>query len=460
MNSMLVIPVCFVIACAMVPAQERTRPNLVIILTDDQGYADIGVQGAQGFATPSIDRLSREGIRFTDFYVAQPVCSASRAALLTGCYPQRVGIAGALGPSARHGLADGETTLAEICRSAGYATAAFGKWHLGCQPPFLPTRHGFDRFEGIPYSNDMWPFHPESPKAWLDLPLLRGERVVAYNPHQRDFTSRFASLGSAFIEESVAAGRPFFLYVAHPMPHVPLHVSEARAGRSARGLYGDVIEDIDDSVGQILGTLERLGVDRDTLVVFSSDNGPWLSYGEHAGSALPLREGKGTTFEGGVRVPFVARWPAAIPAGSVCREPAMMIDILPTVARWLGQPLPDHPIDGLDIGDLLRAVPGAESPHEHLVFWYRSKGGPEAIRGGRWKLHLPHRYRSMEGRDPGPGGGLPGSYDYDRRIGLELFDLQSDPGETTDCAADHPEVVVRLQAAAGAAHERLEREAR
>ncbi len=427
------------------PAPRDDRPpNIVVVLTDDQGWGDVGVQGAVGFETPNLDRLAVEGIRFTDFYVAQAVCSASRTALLTGCYPNRVGISGALGPKSRVGIHADETTLAELCKSRGYATAMFGKWHLGHHSEFLPTRHGFDEYYGIPYSNDMWPFHPESPKAWVDLPTIEGEEIVGHNMDQTRFTTDFANRAVEFIERN--ADRPFFLYVAHPMPHVPLHVSEKFLGESAQGMYGDVIEEIDWSVGQILAALERNGIDEDTLVMYLSDNGPWLSYGDHAGTTGPLREGKGTCFEGGVRVPFLARWPNGIPAGSICREPAMTIDVLPTVARIIGEELPELWIDGLDVGPLLTAEPGAKSPHEAYFFYYH-RNDLEAMRSGRWKLHFPHGYRTMQGRRPGTGG-IPGKYDNSVKTGLELYDLVEDIGETTDVSARHPEVMARLMALA------------
>ncbi|MBK8977278.1 MAG: sulfatase [Planctomycetes bacterium] len=431
---------------------EATGPNIVLVFTDDQGWADVGCQGARGFATPHLDSLARDGVRFEQFYVAQPVCSASRAALLTGCYPNRIGIHGALGPAARHGLHPDETTLAELCRSRGYATAIFGKWHLGHLPEFLPQRHGFDEYYGIPYSNDMWPHHPESPQAWGDLPTLDGDEVVGLNTDQNRFTTDFTTRAVAFVERCAEAKRPFFLYLAHPMPHVPLHVSEARRGRTERGLYGDVIEEIDWSVGELLATLDRLHLADDTLVLFASDNGPWLSYGDHSGSAGPLREGKGTTFEGGVRVPFLARWPGHIPAGRVQREPLMTIDLLPTIAGLLGAELPARKIDGLDCWPLFACEDGARNPHDAYWFYYHDNE-LEALRSGRFKLHLPHAYRTMLGREPGDGG-IPGKY-AQARIGLALFDLDADPGETHDLAEEQPEVVARMLALAEQARAEL-----
>jgi arylsulfatase A-like enzyme len=422
------------------PAADRP-PNVVLVFADDLGYADVGAFGAKGFRTPHIDRLAAEGVLFTDFYVAQAVCTASRAALLTGSYPQRVGLTGAIGPRARHGISADETTLAEVLKGRGYATAIYGKWHLGHHPPFLPTHHGFDDYYGLPYSNDMWPFHPERPEDYPPLPLIEGEETIETNPDQSKLTGEYGRRAVAFIEAN--QDRPFFLYLAHSMPHVPLFASEGFRGRTRQGLYGDVVQEIDDTVGRILATLQRLELDESTLVIFTSDNGPWLSYGNHAGSTGPLREGKGTSFEGGVRVPFVARWPGRIPRGAVVREPAMTIDLLPTIAELVGAPLPEQPIDGKDIRPLLLAEPGAVSPHEALFFWWGRH--LQAVRSGRWKLHFPHEYRSLDG--PAGSDGMPSKY-MQRSIGLSLFDLDVDRSETTDVAAEHSDVVGRLEALA------------
>ncbi|MGA1607817.1 MAG: sulfatase-like hydrolase/transferase [Planctomycetota bacterium] len=439
---------------ALAQGQPDSRPpNVVVIYTDDQGWADIGTQGADGFTTPNLDRLAGEGVRFSDFYVSQPVCSASRASLLTGCYANRIGIHGALGPGVRHGINEDELTLAELCKQKGHRTAAFGKWHLGHRPRFLPTRHGFDEFYGIPYSNDMWPHHPENPDAWGDLPTLEGEEVVGLNTDQNRFTGDFTRRAVGFIDSCAQDDAPFFLYVAHPMPHVPLHASDAFRGRTERGLYGDVIEEIDASVGSILAALDRHDIADNTLVIYASDNGPWLSYGNHSGSAGPLREGKGTTFEGGIRVPCIWRFPGRIPAGKVQSEPAMTIDVLPTVAGLLDAELPDHPIDGLDIWPLVTCEPGARSPHEALFFYY-GQGNLEAMRSGPWKLHFPHGYRSMSGREPGQDG-IPGKYDYGVRTGVELYHLGEDIGEAQNVAEKHPAVVARLQALAERARAEL-----
>ncbi|NKB89307.1 MAG: sulfatase-like hydrolase/transferase [Acidobacteria bacterium] len=428
-------------ACAGPSVQHATPPNVVLIFVDDLGYADIGAYGATDYATPNLGRMAAEGARFTNFYASQPVCSASRASLLTGVYANRLGLHGALGPGANHGLHPEETTLGELFQAEGYRTAIYGKWHLGHLPEFLPTRHGFDEFYGIPYSNDMWPFHPESPEVWGDLPTLENEAIVGFNTDQSRFTTDFTERAIEFIEQSAGSDEPFFVYLAHPMPHVPLFVSEERSGASGAGLYGDVVAEIDWSVGQVFNALQRLGVDEQTLVVFASDNGPWLSYGDHAGSAGPLREGKGTAFDGGVRVPFLVRWPGTVEP-RVIAAPAMTIDVFPTLAETLGAPLPARPIDGATMWPLLSGL-SAEAPQNAYAFYYRSNE-LHAVRSGRWKLVFPHTFRTMEGQAVGAGG-IPGKYDYDAEIGLELFDLEADISETANVADDHPDVLERMQ---------------
>jgi arylsulfatase A-like enzyme len=424
-----------------------TPPNIVVLMADDLGYGDLGCYGAPDRPTPCIDRLAAEGARLTDYYVAQAVCSASRAAFLTGCYPNRIGILGALGPNSRNGISAGEATLAEVLHRKGFATALFGKWHLGHHPQFLPTKHGFDVYFGLPYSNDMWPRHPTSPSIYPALPLFDGEAVVARDPDQRQLTSWYTDRAIRFIEQHRAG--PFFVEIAYAMPHVPLHVAPRFDGATGKGLYADVLAEIDDSVGRVLDTLERLGLRSKTLVLFTSDNGPWLSYGDHAGSAGPLREGKGTTFEGGVRVPCVVRLPGKIRVGAVIHEPVMAIDWLPTLASLGGAAAPEA-IDGRDIAPLLRGDPAASAPHEALLFYWGEE--LQAVRSGRWKLHEPHSYRS-ESAEPGHGG-LPGR-PVPRSIERSLYDLESDPGETNELSAAHPDVVDRLEALAGSAREDL-----
>ena len=435
-------------------SQETPRkPNVVVIFTDDQGYRDVGCYGAPDFETPHLDQMAAEGVRFTDFYVAQGVCSASRAALLTGCYSNRVGIHGALMPGAPIGLHPDETTLAEICKSQGYATAMFGKWHLGDYPAFLPIQQGFDEYLGLPYSNDMWPKHPNNENHdFPRLPLYENDSVIAYlDEDQNMLTTQYTERAVQFIEENKE--QPFFLYVAHSMPHVPLYVSDKFREKSENGLYGDVIMEIDWSVGQILETLKTQGLDENTLVIFTSDNGPWLSYGNHSGSALPLREGKGTALEGGVRVPCIMRWPGHIPAGVEQDEQAMTIDILPTVAHLIGASLPEKAIDGMDIWPLIANEEGATNPHEAYYFYYK-RNELHGMRRGQWKLYFPHEYRSLEGR-PGGKDGMPVEYNNRVKMGLELYDLENDISETTNVAGQHPEVVTEMQQMADQFREKL-----
>jgi arylsulfatase A-like enzyme len=427
-------------------AADATRPNVVLIFPDDLGYGDVGCYGATDYTTPNIDRLAKEGARFTDFYVAQAICSASRAALLTGRYPNRVGILGALGPGAKNGIKPEELTLGEVFKSRGYATAIYGKWHLGDHDPHLPTDNGFDDYFGLPYSNDMWPNHPTN-KTFPPLPLFDGKRVVRTQPDQRMLTTWYTQRAVAFIDKN--KDRPFFLYVPHSMPHVPLHVSDKFAGKTKRGLFGDVIEEIDWSVGQILDALKRNDLEDNTLVIFTADNGPWLSYGDHAGSSGGLREGKATTFEGGVREPALFRWPGHVRAGKVVHEPAMTIDVLPTMAKLIGAELPEGLVlDGKDIWPLVTARPGAASPHDALYFFWNRE--LQAVRSGRWKLHLPHSYPSMAERKGADG--LPGDYRTEQ-IELSLYDLEADPAESRNVAAEHPDVVERLTKLADAARQ-------
>jgi len=438
---MSVLTVLLVLLASVPLGAAERPPNIVIIFIDDMAYADVGPFGAKGYRTPHLDRMAEEGRVFTDFYVTQAVCSASRAGLMTGSYNVRVGIRGALGPNAKHGINSSEVTLAEICKQKGYATACYGKWHLGHHRQFLPMQHGFDDYFGLPYSNDMWPYHPERPDAFPDLPLVDQNDVVnpAVTPkEQTQLTTWYTARAVSFIERN--KDRPFFLYVPHSMVHVPLFVSEKFRGKSGAGLFGDTVMEVDWSVGQILEALRENGIDRDTLVIFTSDNGPWLSYGDHAGSAGPLREGKGTMFDGGCREPAIMWWPGEIPAGTTCREPAMTIDILPTVAHLIGAQLPEHRIDGKNIWPLIKGEPGAASPQEAYYFYYGRQ--LQAIRMGRWKMHFPHEYRTLGGR-PGGTGGMPVRYEQ-AEIGEALFDLETDIGETKDVKNEHPEVVARI----------------
>lgn len=420
------------------------RPNVVIILTDDQGYADVGVYGADGFETPHLDGLAREGMRFTSFYVPASICTPSRAALLTGRYPLRVGLPSVLFPRERQGLNPDEVTLAEVLRDQGYATAAFGKWHLGAHPKFLPLNHGFDRFLGLPYSNDMSPDPQNNPREGVRdrfplLPLIEDTTVVEREPDQATLTRRFTEQAVDFIDEN--REQPFFLYVAHPFPHVPLYASDRFRGSTEHGLYGDVIREIDWSVGQIVQALEDRGLRDRTLIIFTSDNGPWLVFGDHGGSAGVLREGKITTFEGGHRVPAIASWPDRIPTGRVSDAVVTSMDLFPTIARFAGAQLPDDRfIDGQDIGPLLTSRTGGENLyHERPIYFYLDER-LQAVRSGSWKLHVPHDY--LAPAVPGSGGDV-GTEEI-RHIDLSLYNLERDPAETQNVADDHPAVVEQL----------------
>ncbi len=428
--------------------ESNSQPNLVIIFADDMGYGDLSSYGQKRYQTPHLDQMAAEGMRFTNFYASQAVCSASRASLLTGCYANRVGIHGALFPNAKIGLNPEEVTLAELVKQKDYATAIFGKWHLGDHPDFLPTRQGFDHYYGIPYSNDMWPMHPDNDRHQFPrLPLIEQDSVVAYlDDQQNELTTQLTEKAVEFIRSN--KNRPFFLYLAHPMPHVPLFVSDKFRDKSGAGLYGDVITEIDWSVGQVLQAISDEGLDENTLVIFTSDNGPWLSYGTHSGVADPLREGKGTSLEGGIRGPGIMRWPGKIPAGKEQTKPAATIDIFPTVAEVFGLELPDHKIDGRSIWPLLTDQPLDSAIHEAYFIYYKTNELQGILSGdGRWKLYFPHEYRSLEGRT-GRDDGMPIEYNNRVKIGLELYDLENDVSEKNNVIDQNPEVAARLLALA------------
>ncbi|MFC4873556.1 sulfatase [Negadavirga shengliensis] len=440
--------VLLIAACGSTEEQQETilpqQPNVVIIFTDDQGYQDVGVFGAKGFETPHLDKMAAEGIQFTHFYVPHAVCSASRASLLTGCYANRLGIFGALDHTAQHGLHPDEVTIADMLKSEGYATGMVGKWHLGHLDPFLPTEQGFDEFFGLPYSNDMWPHHPENPNYYPPLPLYENRDVVDTLDDQSLLTTWYTEKAVDFIGRN--KDQPFFLYLAHNMPHVPLFVSDKFAGKSQRGIYGDVIMEIDWSVGQVLEALKKHGLEENTLVVFTSDNGPWLSYGTHSGSAEPLREGKGTSWEGGIRVPTIMKWPGKIPAAEVQQQPAMTIDLLPTIAHLSGAALPDHVIDGKNIWPLMEGNDAA-SPHEAYYIYY-NRNELQSVLMGHWKLYFPHTYRSLEPDVEIRDDGIPVKYRAVKLEHMELYDLENDISETTNVIEEHPEVVERMVALA------------
>ncbi len=429
-------------------AAPAERPNFIVICTDDQGYGDLGCYGSKKLKTPNIDRMAAEGMRLTDFYVTAPVCTPTRSSLMTGCYPRRIGLhQHVLFPNSTKGLNPSEITIAELLKPLGYATACIGKWHLGYQKKFLPTSQGFDYYFGIPFSNDMWlpPGMDYAPDAKLPpnfpdevrkkgerkratVPLMRNDKVIEYPAVQATLTERYTAEAIRFIKAN--KDKPFFIYLPHTMPHWPLHVSERFKGKSGAGLFGDVIMCIDWSVGQILSTLKSLGLDRKTLVIYTSDNGP------AAGSAGPLRGRKGTTWEGGMREPCIAWWPGKIPAGSVCSELATIMDLLPTIAPLAGtKPPSDRVIDGKDIWPLLSGQPGAKSPYQ-AFFYHTARGQLAAVRSGKWKLHIvappQRRRRGQPARQP-------------LKPPL-LYDLSSDIGETRNVAAEHPDVVKRLTA--------------
>jgi arylsulfatase A len=432
-------------------------PNVVIILTDDQGYADVGKFGAVGFTTPNLDRMADEGAIFRNFHVAQPVCSASRCALMTGCYPNRVGIHGALGPRAKIGLSDSEMTMAELFKQRGYATGMLGKWHLGDTPEFMPLHRGFDYYFGESLSVDMWPGEPDlitnfpsqmaaMKREYPKLPIWDGDKKFRDEMSIDDLnhlTTWYTERAVKFIQENKS--HPFFLYVAHNMVHVPLGVSDKFRGKTVRGLYGDVVEEIDWSAGQILQALKDAGVDDNTLVIFTSDNGPWLCFGNHGGSAKPLREGKGTNWEGGTREPCIMRWPGHIPAGADTWDMLMTIDLFPTFANLIGAQMSTNKIDGLDVLPIITRQPGATNPHTAYWFYYNVNDLQAVTTGdGRWKLQLPHTYQTLAGR-PGGTNGVPVPYSERKLEHEELYDLVHDISESTDVGAQHPNIVKQLE---------------
>lgn len=442
----------FLTGCKQTPVEvanisnnREKSPNIILILTDDQGYADLGAFGAKDFETPHIDQMAKEGALLTQYYAPQAVCSASRAGILTGCYPNRIGIHNAFMPEAKKGLNPAELTIAEMLKPLGYATAIYGKWHLGDAPEFLPNQHGFDEYFGIPYSNDMWPLHPQQGTVFnfKALPLLENGKVLDTLTDQSQLTTQITQKAVSFI--NAKKDQPFFLYVAHPQPHVPLYVSEKFKGKSKNGLYGDVIMELDWSVGEILNALKVNGLEENTMVIFTSDNGPWLAYGNHAGSARPLREGKGTAWEGGQREPFVVKYPRKIPAGTLVNTPVMGIDIMPTVAALTGGKLPHYPIDGKSVMQVLSGE-RQESPQEAYFFYYRVNE-LFGVRYGDWKMYFPHRYRTMAGQPQGADG-LPGQYAFIDIQEIELYHLPTDEAERTNVAQFHPEVVSKIQSLA------------
>ncbi len=426
-------------------AAPSKRPNFVVIFLDDSGYADFHPFGKPPYATPNVARLASEGCRFTNFHVPQAICSASRSVLMSACYPGRTKVFGAHGPRAR-GLDPSYATLGNVMQSAGYKTAVFGKWHIGDQPDTRPPARGFDESCGLMYSNDMWEYHPQHPENYANYPLQFWEngKVIIDRVTPKDqptLTSRYTEHAVDFIRRQ--KDNPFFLYVPHSMPHVPLFCSERFQGKSGTGLYGDVMMEIDWSVGEITKALKDVGVEGNTTVLFTSDNGPWTSYGNHSGKT-PYREAKGTGFDGGTRSACIVRSPGRITAGSTSTRYWSTVDVLPTFAKLAGAALPKNPIDGLDVWDLVTGKSDAKNPHEYYPFSTGKNFEGVVSADGRWKLHLPHSYRTLveAGND-----GAAGVYRQDK-IGLSLFDMETDPFETTNVLDKQPKVAAKLQAIA------------
>ena len=422
--------------------QNEKLPNFVIIFLDDSGWADFHPFGDPAYKTPNVERLAGEGCRFNQFYVPQAVCSASRSALLTSCYPGRTKVFGAHGPRAR-GLDPKYATIGQVLKARGYTTAVFGKWHIGDQPDTRPPARGFDESCGLMYSNDMWEFHPQNPKAYSKYPLQFWEngKVIVERMTKKELpmlTTWYTEHAVDFINRN--KDKPFFLYVPHSMPHVPIACSDKFKGKSGTGLYGDVMMEIDWSVGEIMKALNANGVEDNTLVLMTSDNGPWTSYGNHAGKT-PYREAKGTGFDGGTRSACIVKFPGRIKPGTSSQRAFCTIDVLPTFAHLAGARLPENPIDGKNVWDLIVGKPGAKNPHEYYAFCTGSNFEGVISGDGRWKLHVPHGYRTLveAGMD-----GMPGKY-AQKEVELSLFDMENDPYETTNVLEKYPDVADRLK---------------
>lgn len=439
MNNKLAVLAAFSAFSAAGMAAGHT--NIILINLDDVGYGDFSCNGAYGYKTPNIDKMASDGVRFTHFLAGQPISGASRAGLLTGCYPNRIGFAGAPGPDSNYGINPDEMTMGELLKQKGYATAIFGKWHLGDKHQFLPLQNGFDEYYGLPYSNDMWPFHPQQ-GDWFnfpDLPTYDGNEIVGYNTDQTRLTTDYTTHSVEFIKKN--KNKPFFLYLAHNMPHVPLAVSDKFKGKSAQGLFGDVMMEIDWSVGEVLRTVRELGLEDNTLVVLTSDNGPWTNYGNHAGSAGGLREAKATTFDGGNRVPCIVYWKGKTKPGTTCNKLASNIDLFPTFAEVAKAPLPANKIDGVSILSLIEGKEEA-NPRESFAYYY-NKNDLEAVTDGMFKLVFPHKYVTYGAYEPG-NDGQPGKLTNLELTKPELYDLRRDPGERYNVIGQYPDEVAKL----------------
>lgn len=459
----LLISFVFMSSCVSKTEQNAgfsKSPNFVVVFIDDMGYGDVACYGATGYTTPNLDKMAAEGMRFTNFYSAQPVCSASRAGLMTGCYPNRIGISGALFPFDTVGINPAETTIAEMLKEKGYATAIFGKWHLGHHKEFLPLQNGFDEYFGLPYSNNMWPLDnvgqplPEGQRrsSYPQLPLIEGNEtteLITDLKGQDKLTTLYTEKAVDFINRN--AYNPFFLYVPHSMGHIPLGVSDKFRGKSEKGFYGDVMMEIDWSVGEIEKALQANGISENTVFIFTTDNGPWLNFGNHAGSSGGLREGKGTSWEGGQRVPFIIKWPGKTPAGTICNKLGCAVDLLPSFAKIAEAPLPPLKIDGVDISELWTGIQSAE-PREEILFYF-GKNHLNGVRKGNWKLVLPHSWQSY---NTAPGmdghGGARIKMDVESP---QLYDMMRDPGEQYNVIESFPEKAAELMKTVEAARAEL-----
>jgi arylsulfatase A-like enzyme len=443
------------------PKPITKTPNVILIFMDDMGYGDLSCYGASTYRTPNIDKLANEGIRFTNFLATQPICTASRTALMTGCYPNRVNLTAALMPYHKTGIHQYEKTLAELLKEQNYATGIFGKWHLGHSKQFLPLQHGFDEFVGLPYSNDMWPVWYDGGKSpdghsKNQMPILpfyqNNDKIkeIIRLEDQATLTTLYTEKAVEFINKN--KNKPFFVYLPHSMPHVPIAVSDKFKGKSKQGLYADMMMEVDWSVGEIMKTLKKNHLDENTIVIFTSDNGPWLTFGNHAGSSGGLREGKTTSFEGGHRVPCIIRWKGKTPEGVVSNQLATNMDIYPTIATICNGKMPSHKTDGIDLTSIIKG--DLDSNPREVFYYYYLKNSLHAVRKGNWKLVLPHENNTFEGiiaKD----NGFPVENIKKVKIPMALYDLRRDPSERNDLQNVYPEIVLVLQKIATEAREDL-----
>lgn len=433
----------FVVLLAMTVALiAAERPNVIIIFLDDSGYSDFHPFGNPSYPTPHVEQLAKDGMSFSQFYVPEAVCSASRAALMSGCYPGRTRVFGAHGPGGR-GLSTKFATMAEVFKANQYATAHYGKWHIGDIPGQHPLDRGFDEHAGLMYSNDMWRYHPTNPQYWGRKPLQYWENgKVKINDLSKEDQKHLTRWSTEYAVDFIKRNKdkPFLLYLAHSMPHVPLFCSDSFRGKSGTGLYGDVIMELDWSVGEVLQAVKAIGQEESTIIVFSSDNGPWSQYGNHAGTT-PFREHKATSFDGGTRSATIIKYPKELKGGSSFDKPLCTIDLLPTLAHLTGTSLPENEIDGKNVWPF---ITGSTETNPHAYYAFSTRGRLKSVLStdGRWKLHLPHKYRTVleYGKDGSPGKTGQGE------IELSLFDLKEDPRETTNVFSAHPEIAERLQA--------------